>query len=193
MMNTNNSPSTAIKLPLLDLADGVSVKKELDKALRKEENHIELLMRKVRTLHEELNQVLYSAKVKDKPVINSPGDAYAILQPFMGALQHEELWVVLLNTRNHVLELVRLYKGSTNSSQVKVGEVFRAAIARGGVSAVVIAHNHPSNDPTPSPDDVAVTRAIVQAGKLLDVSVLDHLVVCSERYISLKERGLGFS
>lgn len=191
-MGTNNVTTNPMQLPLLNLADGVSVKQELDKALRKEENRIELLMRKVRTLHEELNQVLYTAKVKDKPVINSPGDAYAILQPFMGSLQHEEMWVVLLNTRNHILELVRLYQGSTNSSLVKVGEVFRAAIARGGVNAVVIAHNHPSNDPTPSPDDVAVTRAIVQAGKLLDISVLDHLVVCSERYVSLKERGLGF-
>ena len=191
-MKPDNS-SSAITLPLLDLSDGVSVKKELDRALRKEENHIESLMRKVRTLHEELNQVLYTAKVKDKPVINSPGDAFAILQPFMGNLQHEELWVVLLNTRNHVLELVRLYKGSTNSSQVKVGEVFRAAVARGGVNAIVIAHNHPSNDPTPSSDDVAVTRAIAQAGKLLDISVLDHLVVCAECYVSLKERGLGFS
>ena len=192
-METNNATPNTIQLPLLDLADGVSVKRELDKALRKEENRIEFLMRKVRTLHEELNQALYTAKVKDKPVINSPGDAFAILQPFMGALQHEELWVVLLNTRNHVLELVRLYQGSTNSSQVKVGEVFRAAIARGGVNAVVVAHNHPSNDPTPSPDDVAVTRAIVQAGKLLDCEVLDHLVVCADRYVSLKERGLGFS
>ena len=192
-METNNATPNTMQLPLLDLADGVSVKRELDKALRKEENRIEFLMRKVRTLHEELNQALYTAKVKDKPVINSPADAYAILQPFMGSLQHEELWVVLLNTRNHVLELVRLYKGSTNSSQVKVGEVFRAAIARGGVNAVVIAHNHPSNVSTPSPDDVAVTRAIVQAGKLLDVSVLDHLVVCADRYASLKELGLGFS
>ena len=141
-MKTNNASS--LQLPLLDLADGVSVKAELDKALRKEETRIELLMRKVRTIHEELNQTLYTARVKDRPVINSPADAYAILQPFMGALQHEELWVVLLNTRNCVLELVRLYKGSTNSSQVKVGEVFRAAVARGGVCAVVIAHNHPA-------------------------------------------------
>jgi len=191
-MKTNRASST-YQLPLLDLAEGVSVKKELDRALRQGENRIEVLMRKVRTLHEELNQALYTAKVKDKPVINCPADVYTILQPFMGTLQHEELWVVLLNTRNHVLELVRLYKGNTNSSQVKVGEVFRAAIARGGVSAVIIAHNHPSNDPTPSPDDAAVTRAIVQAGKLLDVSVLDHLVVCADRYVSLKERGLGFS
>ena len=191
-MKTDSITST-YQLPLLDLADGVSVRQELTKALRKEEDRIEQLMRRVRTLHEELNQALYTARVKDKPVINSPGDACAILQPFIGTLQHEEFWVVLLNTRNHVLELVRLYKGSTNSSQVNVGEVFRAAIARGGVNAILVAHNHPSNDPTPSPDDVAVTRAIVQAGKLLDVPVLDHLVVCADRFVSLKERGLGFS
>lgn len=189
----NNNVTSTYQLPLLDLADGGSVKVALDRALRNEETRIEVLMRKVRALHEELNQALYTAKVKDKPVINSPADAFTILQPFIGNLQHEELWVVLLNTRNHVMELVRLYQGSTNSSQVRVGEVFRAAIARGGVSAVIIAHNHPSNDPTPSSDDVTVTRAIVQAGNLLDVEVLDHLVVCTDRYVSLKERGLGFS
>ena len=190
-MRSNDTSS--LQLPLLDLAEGLSVRRELTRALRKEEDRIEQLMRRVRTLHEELNQALYTARVKDRPVINSPEDACAILQPFIGTLQHEEFWVVLLNTRNHVLELVRLYKGSTNSSQVNIGEVFRAAVARGGVNAILVAHNHPSNDPTPSPDDVAVTRAIVQAGRLLDVPVLDHLVVCADRFVSLKERGLGFS
>jgi DNA repair protein RadC len=72
-----------------------------------------------------------------------------------------------------------------------VAEVFRQAITDNAPS-IMVAHNHPSTDPTPSPDDVAVTRAIVQAGKILDIDVLDHIVVCSERFVSLKERGLGF-
>jgi DNA repair protein RadC len=84
------------------------------------------------------------------------------------------------------------YQGSVSSSQVRIGEVFRPAIQR-LASAIVVCHNHPSSDNTPSPDDVAVTRAMVQAGKLLDIQVLDHLVISSRGFVSLKERGLGFS
>ncbi len=83
------------------------------------------------------------------------------------------------------------YQGSVSSSQVRVGEVFQAAVAR-TASSIVICHNHPSGDPTPSPDDVAVTRAMVQAGKLLDITLLDHLVIGQAKWVSLKERGLGF-
>src|SRR5512136_2218328 len=83
---------------------------------------------------------------------------------------------------------------SINSSQVHVGELFRSAIRR-SAAAIIVVHNHPSGDPTPSPDDVAVTRAIVQAGKLLDIEVLDHLVIGrgAGRFVSMKERSLGFS
>jgi len=102
------------------------------------------------------------------------------------------MWIVELDTRNRVKSLVRLYVGSVNSSQVRVGEVFRQAIVE-NAPAIILAHNHPSNDPTPSPDDVGLTRSIVQAGKLLDIDVLDHLIVCQDRFVSLKERGLGFS
>ncbi len=75
---------------------------------------------------------------------------------------------------------------------VRVGELFKPALQRNAAS-ILIAHNHPSTDPTPSPVDVSVTRAIVQAGKLLDVSVVDHLVIGLSRWVSLKEKGLGFN
>ena len=109
----------------------------------------------------------------------------------MAALEQEHLRVILLDIRNRVLEVVDVYRGSVNSSQVRVGEVFRAAIRR-NAPALIVVHNHPSGDPTPSPDDVAVTRAMVQAGKLLDVELLDHIVIGQGRWVSLKERGLGF-
>jgi DNA repair protein RadC len=98
----------------------------------------------------------------------------------------------VLDRRNRVMEVVDLYRGSVSSSQIRVGEIFREAV-RKNASAIIVAHNHPSGDPTPSPDDVAVTRAILQAGKMLDVDVLDHLVIGQGRWVSLKERGLGFS
>ena len=116
----------------------------------------------------------------------------AVLRCTSAASYPTHLRVLLLDRRNRVLEIVEIYQGSVNSSQVRVGEVFRPAIQR-LASAIVVCHNHPSSDPTPSPDDVAVTRAIVQAGKLLDIDVLDHLVIAHTRWVSLKERGLGFN
>jgi DNA repair protein RadC len=128
----------------------------------------------------------------EMPTINSPADAAALVQYEMSLLENEQMRVMLLNTRNRVIDTITIYHGSVNSSQVRVGEVFKPAIQRNAPALIVI-HNHPSGDPTPSPDDVAVTRAIVQAGKLLDIELLDHLVIGGNRYISLKERGLGFN
>jgi DNA repair protein RadC len=139
----------------------------------------------------ELGRRLTLESPEDRPVINSPADAAALVQYEMAALEQEHLRVLLLDTRNHVLDIVEVYKGSVNSSQVRVGEIFKVAVRR-NATALIVVHNHPSGDPTPSPDDVAVTRAIVQAGKLLDVDVLDHLVIGQGRWVSLKERGLGF-
>ncbi|RPJ23873.1 MAG: JAB domain-containing protein [Chloroflexi bacterium] len=140
----------------------------------------------------ELGRRLTLESPEERPAINSPADAAALVQYEMSALEQEHLRVILLDRRNRVMETVEVYKGSVNSSQIRIGEVFKEAI-RKNASAVVVIHNHPSGDPTPSPDDVAVTRAIVQAGKLLDVEVLDHLVIGQGRWVSLKERGLGFA
>ena len=139
----------------------------------------------------ELGRRLTLEAPQERPAINSPADAAALIQYEMSALEQEHLRVILLDRRNRVLEVVEVYKGSVNSSQVRVGELFKDAI-RANASAIIVAHNHPSGDPAPSPDDVAVTRAIVQAGKLLDVDVLDHLVIGQAKWVSLKERGLGF-
>jgi DNA repair protein RadC len=140
----------------------------------------------------ELGRRLAVEAPEEKPVINSPADAAGLVQYEMGALEQEHLRTLLLDRRNRVLEVVEIYRGSVNSSQVRVGEVFKEAV-RKNASGIIVVHNHPSGDPTPSPDDVAVTRAIIQAGKLLDIDVLDHLVIGLGRWVSLKERGLGFS
>jgi len=141
----------------------------------------------------ELGRRLTLEAPEERPTINSPADAAALVSYEMSALEQEHLRVILLDRRNRVMETVEVYKGkgSVNSSQVRVGELFKEAV-RKNASAIVVIHNHPSGDPTPSPDDVAVTRAIVQAGKLLDVEVLDHLVIGQGKWVSLKERGLGF-
>jgi DNA repair protein RadC len=130
---------------------------------------------------------------EERPTINSPADAAALVQFEMSLLEQEYLKVILLDSRNRVIAIVEVYHGSVNNSQVRVGEVFKPAIQR-LAPAMIVVHNHPSGDATPSPDDVAVTRAMVQAGKLLDVCLLDHLIIGGAgRFVSLKERGVGFS
>ncbi len=123
--------------------------------------------------------------------ITSPQDVAGMLMVEMGRLEQEEVRVVLLNTKNEVLQVVCVYRGSLTSAPVRVAEVFNAAI-RWNACAIIIAHNHPSGDPSPSAEDVAVTREIVEAGKLLGIDVLDHLVIGQGRWASLRERGLGF-
>lgn len=127
----------------------------------------------------------------NRRVIHSPKDAADLVMYEMAGLVQENLWVILTDTRNRVIGIERLYQGSLNASTVRVGELFRAAIIRNAASILVV-HNHPSGDPTPSPEDIGLTRAVVQSGRLLDIQVLDHLVIGRGRYVSLKERGLGF-
>lgn len=135
----------------------------------------------------ELGRRLSTESSEEQTTINSPADAVALLQYEMSALEEEHLRIMLLDTQNHVLDIVEIYKGSVNSSQIRVGELFKHAVRR-NAPAIIIAHNHPSGDPTPSPDGVAVTRAIVQAGKLVDVDVLDHLVIGQGKFVSLRIR-----
>jgi len=124
-------------------------------------------------------------------IVNSPTDAANAVR-FIANEPQEVLLVLCLNSRNRIIHKEIVYRGSVNSSQVRVGEVFRPAIVR-RATAIIVSHNHPSGDPTPTPDDVAVTRAMVSAGLLLDITVLDHIVIGTGGHVSLKERGLGFS
>jgi len=140
----------------------------------------------------ELGRRLALETPEERPTVNSPADAAALLQYEMGALEQEHLRIMLLDTRNQVLDIVEVYRGSLNTSMVRVGELFKAAVRRQAAS-VIIVHNHPSGDPTPSPDDVAVTKAARAAGQLLDIEVLDHIIIGQGRYVSLKEKGLVFS
>ena len=139
----------------------------------------------------ELSRRLQAPSTDERPRISSPEDAANLLLPRLRHLDQEELHVVLLDTRNRVLGMRAIYRGSLNSSMVRIGELFRPAI-EAPAAAIVMAHNHPSGDPSPSPEDINVTRQAVQAGKLLDIELLDHLIIGSGRYTSLKQRGLGF-
>lgn len=139
----------------------------------------------------ELGRRLMAESPEERWQIRAPSDAAHILMPKLGFQEQEHFTVLFLDTRNRVTDEETLYVGSLNTSLVRIAEVFRGAVRR-NCAAVIVAHNHPSGDPTPSPEDVALTRRLVDAGKLLEIEVLDHLVIGNNRYVSLRERALGF-
>ncbi len=139
----------------------------------------------------ELGRRLTAVTPQERPKVIAPGDAANLLMSEMSLLEQEHLRVVLLDTRNQVLAIPTIYIGSLNTSVVRIGELFRPAIRR-NAAAIIVVHNHPSGDPSPSPEDVRVTREIHKAGKLLNIELLDHIVIGHQRFVSLKERGLGF-
>jgi DNA repair protein RadC len=140
----------------------------------------------------ELGRRLMNIRRDEYPQISSPADAANLLMADMALLEQERLTIILLDTRNRVLRIHNLYVGSLNSATVRVAELFREAI-RASAAGLILAHNHPSGDPSPSPEDVRMTREVAQAGELLDIKLLDHLIIGRNRFVSLKERGLGFS
>lgn len=123
--------------------------------------------------------------------IRGPGDLADRLILQMGRLEREELRVVLLDTKNHVLRVQTVYQGNVSSSLVRVGELFRDAV-RLHAASVILVHNHPSGDPTPSPDDLHLTAEALAAGRLLDIGLLDHLVIGHDVYVSMRDRGVAF-
>ena len=125
----------------------------------------------------------------DLPAISCPEDVRRLLGPEMAPLAQEQLRVLLLNTKNMVVGQRVIYQGNVNSAIVRPAEVLRPAVIE-AVPSIIVSHNHPSADPTPSPEDAAITREIFQAAKLLGIELLDHVVIGGEKFVSLKERGL---
>lgn len=138
----------------------------------------------------ELARRLMTLDPEDRLQIERPEDAVPLLQD-MQLLPREHLRTVLLDIKNHVVSVSTIYEGSVSSATVRIAEVFRDAVKR-DCPRVIVAHNHPSGDPSPSPEDVAVTQQLSSAGKVLQIEVLDHLIVGRSGYVSLRQRGLGF-
>ena len=127
----------------------------------------------------------------EAPQIKSPSDVAQILFPYFAGMAREHMVVLTLNQKNRVTAIQTVYVGSVHTTVVRVAELFQLAVYK-CAPAIIIAHNHPSGDPSPSPEDVHLTREIVKAGQLLDIDLLDHLVVGDQKFVSLKDRGLGF-
>lgn len=126
---------------------------------------------------------------RDALRLASPADVYRLLAPQVETLQQEQLHVLSLTTKNHVIAAHLVYQGTITGMPVRLAEVFRPAIID-AAAGIVVSHNHPSGDPTPSPDDIRLSRQMTAAGKLLDIEVLDHIVIGHGRFVSLKEMGL---
>jgi DNA repair protein RadC len=134
----------------------------------------------------ELGRRTLATAAAERPRVTSARDAAQLLLPRFGSHGVEQFGIILLDTRHRVLRTAVIASGTTNTSVVEPREVFREA-ALGGASAIVAFHNHPSGDPTPSPDDVALTRRLAAAGVLMGIDLVDHIIVGDQRYCSLKE------
>ncbi|CAH1201048.1 MULTISPECIES: RadC family protein [Paenibacillus] len=137
----------------------------------------------------ELGHRIAKSKLAQSPSIRTPRDAADILVEQLRYLQKEHFVCLFLNSKNHIIAQETLSMGSLNASIVHPREVFRAAIKCSSAS-IVCAHNHPSGDPTPSPEDIQITKRLIEAGTIVGIDVLDHLVIGDGTYVSLKEKGL---
>jgi len=146
---------------------------------------------KLKASMEIANRILAS-NPNQKPKISSPDDITNLIGLEMSLLEQEQLRIVLLNTRNEVIGIRTLYQGTTNQAQVRIAEVFRDAV-RANAVAIIVVHNHPTGDPTPSSADIDLTRSMVEAGEMLEIKLLDHMIIGHGRHVSMKRLGLGFS
>lgn len=128
-------------------------------------------------------------EVPERKVISTSKDAYQILKPYLSDLQTEEFWVIFLNQKNKVLNFAQLAQGGITASVVDVRILFRAALEH-FATGIIIAHNHPSGVPKPSPDDLSVTKAIVEAGNTLSIRLVDHLIITQDSYLSFSDQNL---
>jgi DNA repair protein RadC len=126
---------------------------------------------------------------QERMQIKNPSEAALLLLPKMENLDQENFVVVLLNTRNRIMSVETVYVGNVDRTNVRIAEVFKDAVKR-NATAIIVAHNHPSGDPSPSSEDVRVTEAIVSAGDLLNIDVLDHLVIGRGSWVSMHQRGM---
>lgn len=139
----------------------------------------------------ELGKRIVSTQPDQRTAIRSPEDVFALVGAEMALLEQEHLRVILLNTRNQVTGVKTVYIGSVHTAVVRPAEVFRDAV-REGTPNIIVVHNHPSGDPSPSAMDIALTRRLVEVGRLLEVELLDHIVIGRSGPASLKNLNAGF-
>jgi len=155
---------------------------------------IQSAVRQSEPLPEEVRALLTILRVLLTPRpderIKTSADIATLLMVMMGHLDHEEMWIICLDMKNHVQRIHPLYKGTLSSAGVRTGELFRLPLLLNSASIIMV-HNHPGGVPDPSEDDIAVTQQVVQAGILLQIEVLDHLIIAQGGWVSLRDKRLG--
>jgi DNA repair protein RadC len=136
----------------------------------------------------ELGKRLSQYKPNERYVIRSPEDGADYVMEELRNLNQEHFVVLFLNTKNQIIHRQTIFIGSLNASIVHPREVFREAVKRSAAS-IIVAHNHPSGDPTPSQEDIHVTKRLAESGKIIGIELLDHLVIGDRKFVSLKEKG----
>ncbi|MEI4769414.1 DNA repair protein RadC [Psychrobacillus sp. FJAT-51614] len=136
----------------------------------------------------ELGRRLSQQKTDEKFTIRSPKDAAAYLMTDMTSLTQEHFVVLFLNVKNQILHKQTIFIGSLNASIVHPREIFREAVKRSAAS-IICAHNHPSGNPSPSSEDIDVTKRLLEAGQIMGIELLDHVIIGDHQFISLKEKG----
>ena len=136
----------------------------------------------------ELGKRLAQKEIDNKYTIRSPEDAANFLMPFMTSLQQENFVALYLNVKNQIIHQQTVFIGSLNASIVHPREIFRVAVRRASAS-IIVAHNHPSGNPVPSPEDIDVTKRLIEAGQILGIDLLDHIIIGDHQFVSLKEKG----
>lgn len=136
----------------------------------------------------ELGYRLSQEELAPRPAIHKPADVEKLMQHLLVSKSQEELWVLALSTRNQLIHKQLLYIGTINHSSVRMAEVFEIPI-RVRASAIILVHNHPSGDPAPSEEDIHFTEELLKAGRLMDVSVLDHIIIAKEGCRSIRQDG----
>jgi len=136
----------------------------------------------------ELGKRMNTFKQEEPYIVRSPEDGADYVMEEMRGLKQEHFVALFLNTKNQIIHRQTIFIGSLNASIVHPREIFREAVKR-SCASIICAHNHPSGDPTPSKEDIQVTRRLVESGKMIGIEVLDHLVIGDRKFISLKEKG----
>ncbi|MGI6259102.1 MAG: RadC family protein [Anaerolineaceae bacterium] len=133
----------------------------------------------------EVGRRLANERLETGVQLKTPEDIAELVGHEMRGMQQEELWVLMVNSRNKYLGRHELYKGSQDATTVRVGEIFKEAVRR-NVYGIVLVHNHPSGNPGESPEDVNLTRAVIEAGKVLDIRLLDHVIIAGTAHNSIR-------
>ena len=134
----------------------------------------------------EIGRRLASVQVDTRYKISTPADAANLVMLDMAYLDTEQMRVLLLDAKGQLIEKASLYQGTANSAVLRAAEVFRPAVIR-NCPGLILCHNHPSGDPTPSREDIETTKQLVEAGRILDIELVDHIIIGHQRFVSLKE------